>query len=190
MSLAVIEQPSEVFDGIADTLMARIDGITVGNYDEFNDVVGDAMVLIEFEQSAPATHSNDGRPGSRYRITLHGVVAKQRRRAPLEAVNLTNALQRIVVSKRDHRWGFSHLAIGSPENVSSAPSMFQDGRNGYEAWGVSFEQVIYVGEPLADPEATPLGEPGMPMIVWNANDPDDPRDIDNPDDYRPASCEL
>jgi hypothetical protein len=188
MSLAVIEQPSEVFDGITETLLARIAGITVGNYDEFNGVTGDAMVLIEFEQSSPAKHSNDGRPGSRYRITLHGVVAKHRRRAPLEAVNLTSALQRVVAAKAAHRWGFNHRAIGVPENVSSAPSMFAGGEHGYEAWGVSFEQVIYVGEPLADPEATPLGVPGMPMIVWNANDPDDPRNIDSTDDYRPVSC--
>lgn len=194
MSLAVIEQPSEVFDGIADTLMARIAGITIGNYDEFNGVTGDAMVLIEFEQSSPAKHSNDGRPGSRYRITLHGVVAKRRRRAPLEAVNLTNALQRVVSAKADHRWGFSHRAIAAPENVSSAPSMFAGGEHGYEAWGVSFEQVVYMGESLPDPEATPLGDNGTGMIVWNANDPaaadtpDDPVDTDNPDDYRPISC--
>ena len=65
--------------------------------------------------------------------------------------------------------------------------MFAGGEHGYEAWGVSFEQVVYMGEPLPDPEATPLGD-GMPLIVWNANDPDDPRNIDNPDDYRPISC--
>jgi len=182
----VIEQPSEVFDRIADALVARINGITVGNYDEFNGVTGDAEVLIEFERSAPANHSNDGRPGSRYRITLHGVVAKRRRRAPLEAVNLTSALQRVVVSKADHRWGISHRAISAPEDVSSAPSMFSGGEHGYEAWAVSFEQVIYLGPPFPDPEATKLGDNPTGMISWNASGDDGASN--DPNDYEPLDA--
>jgi len=182
MSLPVIEQPSEVFDQISGKLIERISGITVGNYDEFNGVVGDAMVLIEFERSAPANHSNDGRPGSRYRITLHGVVAKRRHRAPLEAVNLTSALQRVVTTKADHRWGISHLAISAPEEVSSAPSMFSGGEHGYEAWAVSFEQVIYLGPAAPDPEATKLGDNATGLIAWNASS-DGGDASDDPNDY-------
>lgn len=190
MSSAVIEQPSDVFDAIAATLQERIAGITIGNYDEFGGIVGDAMVLIEFEQASPVPGSNDGRPGDRHRITLHGLVARHRRRAPVEALNLASAISRVARDARYCRWGFSSKAIRAPENVASSPSVFMEGERGYDGWGVSFEQIVYLGDPAPDPEATPLGDPGMPMIVWNANDPDDPRDIDNPDDYRPASCEL
>ncbi len=79
MSYRALEQPSDLFDAIRDTLLDRVQAIRVGNYDEFGSAVvgGDGIngeVLIEFERATPTDRWPDGRYGYDYAITLHCVV--------------------------------------------------------------------------------------------------------------------
>ena len=96
-----LANPADLFFAIGDTLLELIPEVTVGNYDEFDKPVGDATVLIEFERTMPATRGTDGRYAHDLAITLHAVVARWRRWAPLEAVNLATVIERIV---DDNRW--------------------------------------------------------------------------------------
>jgi hypothetical protein len=165
-----MKQPSDYYDAISNSLTLRLaDGVTISSYADFGDVeLLDAMVLIEFEQSAGATRGHDGRYCHQYDITLHAVVGRQRQRAELEAINLSAAIERVV---DENLWGLLSTQIDNPENIKSAPSIFKAGSDGYEAWGVSFNQKIYLGASLLDDD---------PIVreVWVATMPEDADDID------------
>jgi hypothetical protein len=143
------KQPSDLYDAIATTLAVRLaDGVTISGYAEFGEtLVSDAMVLIEFEQTSPATRSHDGRYCHQYDITLHAVVGRQRKRAALESINLAASIERVTDG---NLWELPSQQIDRPENLRSGPSLFQVGSDGYEAWGVSFRQRIYLGPSLLD----------------------------------------
>lgn len=174
MPLKAIANPSELFFAIGDSIIAAGFGVDVGNYDDFDGTVRDATVLIEFEASAPATRRNDGRFAHDYRITLHGVVAKWRKHAVLEAMNLSALLERLVDV---NNWGISGQQCDPPRDVRSAPSMFQKGAEGYEAWGVTFSQCIYLGESLLEEDPVTVAGPFVAR-AWEV-------DINDASQYQP-----
>lgn len=164
-----LHNPSDFYDAISAEMIRRLDGISVDNYNQFGDkVIGDGMVLIEFERGDNAGRKNDGRIGHNYSITLHGVVGRHRHRADLEALNLSAAIERVVV---DNRWQLPWEQISEPSEISSAPSIFKHGADGYEAWGVSFNQTIYLGKRLA------AGDDPVKEIWATITPPADPDDI-------------
>jgi len=168
-----MKQPSDLYDAILNTLQQRLaDGVTVVSYADFGEVeLFDAMVLIEFEQSSSATRGHDGRFCHQYDITLHAVVGRHRQRAELEAINLSAAIERVI---DENLWGLPSTQIDLPENIKSAPSIFKAGSDGYDAWGVSFNQRIYLGASLLDDD---------PIVreVWVATLPKDADDINQYD---------
>lgn len=176
MSYRVLDKPSDLFDAIRDVLIDRLRGVQVDNYDEFGSLetgLGeiDGEVLIEFERSTPTDRWPDGRYGYEYSITLHCVVGRHRHRAALDAVNLSAAVQRVAT---DALWGLPFDQIKRPEQLRAEASFFKEGSNGYDAWGVSFNQRISLGPSLAeeDPITT-----AMPGIAWLSRNPDlDPAD--------------
>ena len=169
----MMQQPSDFYDAIRGTLESRLsDDVAVESYADFGEVeVVDAMVLIEFEKSEPATRGHDGRYCHQYDITLHAVVGRQRQRAELEAINLAAAIERVA---DENLWGLPYQQVDRPENISSAPSIFKTGSDGYEAWGVSFRQRIYLGASLLDDD---------PVVreVWMVTTP--PADADDESQY-------
>ena len=176
MSYRALEQPSDLFDAIRDTLLDRVQAIRVGNYDEFGSAVvgGDGIngeVLIEFERAMPTDRWPDGRYGYDYAITLHCVVGRHSHRAALEAVNLSAAVQRVAT---DALWGLPFDQIKRPEQLRAEPSFFKEGADGYDAWGVSFQQQISLGPSLAEEDPVTAGMPG---IAWLSRNPElDPND--------------
>ncbi|TOE71994.1 hypothetical protein CGJ36_22635 [Vibrio parahaemolyticus] len=171
--MVTLKQPSDLYDAIQAELESRLaDEVIVASYADFGDVqVVDAMVLIEFEQTSPATRGHDGRYCHQYDITLHAVVGRQRQRAELEAINLAAAIERVT---DENLWGLPYQQVDRPENIRSAPSMFKVGSDGYDAWGVSFRQRIYLGASLLDDD---------PVVreVWTVTTP--PADADDESQY-------
>lgn len=174
--MGMLEKPSDLYDAIEKGLEARLaQGITFDDYADFDDVkLVDAMVLIEFQESTSASRSHDGRYCHQYDITLHAVVGKRRRRAGIEVVNMSAAIERVA---DENRWGLPFKQIDAPENIRASPSFFKKGSDGYEAWGVSFRQRIYLGRSLLedDPEV---------REVWVATNPLDDND---PNQYEAIS---
>lgn len=167
-----LKQPSDFYDAISDSLETELNGVTMLSYAEFGDVdVSDAMVLIEFEEAHPCEASAEGRKGYDYQITLHAVVGRHRHRPELEAINLSAAIAQVV---EYNKWGIPGLQAGWPEKIRQAPSMFKKGADGYEAWGVSFSQKIYLGPSLLDDD---------PVVsdVWMTITP--PADADDVEQY-------
>lgn len=164
-----LEKPSDLFDAIAARLREAILDIAVGDYADFGArQIGKARtageILIEFERMPAIARGADGRYGHEFAVTLHCVVGRQRHRAPLEAVNLAAAVQRIVT---DNRWGLPPTQLEEPEALRAEPSFFQEGANGYEAWGVSFNQKLWLGPSLAEEDPVTVA---LPQIAWNAED--------------------
>ncbi|MEC8917765.1 MAG: hypothetical protein VX796_09115 [Pseudomonadota bacterium] len=170
--------PSDLFFAIGDALLAEIPEIAVGNYDEFDTPERDATVLIEFERTRPATRGNDGRYAHDFTITLHAVVGRWRRWAPLEAVNLATAVERVVDS---NRWGLpsNQCDPPDPETMHNSPSIFQTGKHGYEAWGVTFNQTIYLGESWAPEDPVTVAAP-LVAHAWQV-------DTSDPGNYQPLT---
>ncbi|MCK2185685.1 hypothetical protein [Halomonas getboli] len=169
MSSRTLNQPSDLFDAIRDRLLEEILNIDVDDYNEFGSrevgAAGQAgEILIEFERVPGLPRNHAGQFGFEAAITLHCVVGRQRHRAPLEAINLAAAVQRVAT---DCVWGLPPTQIEAPEGLRSEPSFFKDGAGGYEAWGVSFTQCFWIGPELVeeDPVTTAL-----PQIAWNIDD--------------------
>lgn len=174
MPLNRLDRVSDLFFAIGNAILKADIGVDVGNYDDFTGLVGDATVLIELEGTAPADRNNDGRIGHQVTVTLHGVVAKWREHAALEAANLATLLERLAT---DNRWGLPGRQCGLPQNLRSGPSMFQNGAEGYDAWAASFTQTVYIGNELeVDPVIT-----AMPLAAcsWQVTS------LDDPAQYRP-----
>lgn len=169
----MLNQPSDLYDAIQAGLENRLaQGVTVASYADFGEVeVVDAMVLIEFEQSSPATRGHDGRYCHQYDIVLHAVVGRHRRRAELEAINLSAAIERVV---DESIWGLPQQQVEAPENIRSGPSMFKAGSDGYEAWGVGFCQRIYLGPSLLEDD---------PIVQEVLITTTPPADADDPEQY-------
>ncbi|EMW3876299.1 hypothetical protein ABLT12_28595 [Pseudomonas aeruginosa] len=167
MSSRPLNQLSDLFFAIGDAVHAAGLGVSVANYEEFDGKVGDATVLIELERTTPATRHNDGRYVHDVSVTLHAVVARWRKYANLEAINLATALERLADC---NRWGFHGRQCNYPEDLHSGPSIFQRGAEGYDAWGVTFRQRLAIGE--VEPEPT-LNTAPLVAFTWRV-DPDDP----------------
>lgn len=143
-----LNQVSDLFFAIGDTIHEAQLGVDVANYDEWDGKVRDAVVLIEVERTAPALRQSDGRQSHSVKVALHAVVAGWRKFSALEAANLATVLERLANS---NRWGFHGLNCDIPQGLSSSPSMFQKGGEGYDAWAASFDQVITPGAPRYEP---------------------------------------
>lgn len=167
-----MNNPSDLHAAIEKTLKARLsDEVRVKSYADFEAVeLCEAQVLIEFESSDPAPRGNDGRYGHTYHLTIHGVIARSRKNAALEAVNMAAAIERVT---EDNLWGLAPVQIDFPQRIQAAPSLFKQGDNGFEAWGVSFSQTIYLGQPLLEMD---------PLIkqIWAVTTEDN---IDESDNY-------
>lgn len=170
MSFRPLNKVSDLFFAIGDAIHAAGFGVDVANYDDFDGKVGDAMVLIEIERTSPATKSNDGRHVHDVTVTLHAVVARWRKFSALEAANLATLLERLADT---NRWGFHGRQCQYPSDLHSGPSIFQKGRDGYDAWGCTFRQALAPGPDKLpeDPVMT-----GMPLVAesWRVTDMDDP----------------
>jgi hypothetical protein len=181
MSFRPLEQPSDLFDAIRAVLLERIRDIHVGNYDDFGAAEAGRAgtggeILIEFERTTPAERAPDGRYGYEYAITLHCVVGRHRHRAALEAVNLAAVVQRVAT---DALWGLPVDQIKRPEQLRAEPSFYKQGANGYDAWGVSFNQRITLGPSLAEEDPITVAMPG---IAWKV---DNDLDVDDEASYQP-----
>jgi hypothetical protein len=172
MSFRPLNNVGDLFFAIGDAIHAAGLGVSVGNYDEFDGTVSDAMVLIELERTSPADKNNDGRHVHNVTVTLHAVVARWRKFANLEALNLATLLERLA---DNNRWGFHGRQCQYPSDMHSGPSIFQKGHDGYEAWGCTFHQALAPG-PDKVPEDPMMGVPGMPLVAytWRVDDIDDP----------------
>jgi hypothetical protein len=166
-----LDRLSDLFFAVGDAIIALNLGVNVGNYNEFaGDVVGDGTILIEIEGTKRVARSNEGRTGHRVRVTLHAVVGGWREHANLEAANLASVLQDLV---DDTRWGLPGRQCSIPEEMSTGPSMYSEGRAGYEAWCVTFWQTIYLGPSLLeeDPVITALPKVAYSWQVPSVSDP-------------------
>lgn len=159
MSSRPLNQVSDLFFAIGDAIHAAGLGVNVSNYDDFDGLVGDAEVLIEFERTSPETISNDGRPVHRVTVTLHAVISRSRTFSSLEATNLATALERLATH---NRWGLPGRQCDYPEELRSGPSIFQRGADGYDAWGCTFKQKLSIG-PDRSPADPVLG--GTPQLI-------------------------
>lgn len=172
MSSRVLNKPSDLFFAIGDAILAADIGVQVGNYDDFDGKVTDATVLIEFERTAPAGRTNDGRKAHVVTVTLHAVVARWREHSTLEATNLAGVLADLA---KDNRWGLPGLQCGVPKDIYTSPSMFQGGESGYDAWGATFTQVIGIGPSLLeDPALGPGDNAPFVAYAWEVESVDDP----------------
>lgn len=178
MSSRVLNNVSDLFFAIGDAIHSAGFGVSVSNYDEFGGEIGDAEVLIELERTGPAVKLADGRYVHTVSVTLHGVVARWRKYASLEAMNLATALERLVDL---NRWGLPGRQCDLPEGMHCGPSIFQQGKGGYEAWGCSFTQRLAIGPDLT-PEDPVIG--GLPSVAWKVRDEGDQTDLDDPDQFK------
>lgn len=163
MSSRQLNSVSDLFFAIGDAIHAAGLGVAVSNYDDFSGEVGDAEVLIEIERTAPGIKQNDGRHVHQVSVTLHAVVARWRKFPALEAMNLATVLARLADS---NRWKLPGRQCDLPDRIHCGPSIFQKGRDGYEAWGCSFTQGLAIGPDLT-PEDPVIG--GFPLVAWRVD---------------------
>lgn len=171
MSFKTLNQVSDLFFAIGETIHAAGLGVDVANYDEWDGTVRHATVLIELERTTPGVKQNDGRYTHAVTVSLHAVVGRFRKHAALEAVNLATCLERLADC---NRWGFHGRNCEMPCEQRSGPSIFQRGTDGYDAWAVSFKQIVTPGEPPAE---ILLNSAPLVAFSWQVDD------LDNPENY-------
>lgn len=166
-----LNQVSDLFFAIGETIHAAGLGVDVANYESWDGTVTDAAVLIEIERTSPAVKQADGRYTHEVTVSLHAVVAGWRKFSALEAANLATCLERLADC---NRWGFHGHNCDHPKGLSSSPSMFQRGGEGYDAWAANFRQLLTPGEP---PVEVRINTAPLVAYSWRVDD------MDNPDNY-------
>lgn len=171
MPFKALNQVSDLFFAIGDAIHAAGLGVDVVNYDEWDGTVRHAAVLIEIERTTPGERQNDGRYTHAVTVSLHAVVARYRKHAALEAINLATCLERLT---DNNRWGFHGSNCEMPSEARSGPSMFQRGADGYDAWAATFKQIVTPGE---RPTEILINTAPLVAFSWQVDD------LDNPENY-------
>jgi hypothetical protein len=181
-----IEQPSKLYAAIIDyykTKLAAGDAadICVSGYQDFIPAKASSrQLLLEMSSAENVQMQNDGRIAQRFACTLYAVISKAQKDAGLQAMNLASAIaQRVHLNS----WGYSTKAVEHPMKIELEESFLIKGgdqHSGFEAWEITWQQVIKLGEPALPPDPDFPELIGDPLVkgIFLAVNPDDSNNID------------
>lgn len=166
-----IDSPSMLFASLLNVIKIAYPHLKVGGRRDFDGVVGPAWVLISIDGDRAGTRSSDGRRAHDFSLSLQTVVATQEMDATLSACNLASQLIDLII---ENRWGTTGQCE-LPSNIQGVPSTLTVGGQVYGGWTISFNQTLYLGQPLLD---DPTGVPRFARS-WEVTN------LDDPDQYTP-----
>jgi hypothetical protein len=151
--IKTIHQPSELYDAIVEYFSNALSqgdspDVEVCGYQDFTPAkAANRQILLEMGEGENADMQNDGRIAQQFDLTLYAVICKAQKDAGLQAMNLASAL-----AKRIHlnTWGWSSKAVNHPMKVQFRESFLirsGDQHAGFEAWEISWQQNIMLGDP-------------------------------------------
>ncbi|WP_017906187.1 hypothetical protein [Pseudomonas asplenii] len=167
----LIDSPAMLFSCIKNVIKAAYPQLRVGTRRDFDGVVVPAWVLIGIDGDSAGVRAGDGRRAHDFSLSLQTVVSTQEMDATLSACNLASQLIDLVI---DNRWG----AVGQcelPTAIQGAPSTLVVADQVYGGWTITFNQTLYLGQPLLD---DPTGIPRFARS-WEVTN------LDDPDQYTP-----
>jgi hypothetical protein len=190
--IKLIQQPSQLYDAIIDYFKTKLSAgdspdISVDDYQNFMPRDASArQLLLEISSAENTTLQNDGRIAQEFACTLYAVISKAQNDAGLQAMNLASAIARRV---HLNSWGYSTKAVEYPMKIELSESFLIKGGDqhaGFEAWEITWQQVIKLGEPALPPDPDYpelIGDPLVTGIFLAVN----PVDSNNIDQYKDIS---
>lgn len=135
---------TQVFQAILDTHKTAFSG-RVGNIDAWRagvdpEGIDTPALLLEVEDGREwdgANQPHDGKTALNLRWTMHCLLSLQTDSVETEIIEFASEVFRLV---RRNKWGIKRIQI--PQNIEMMPGQFEPGKNGYECWDVTWEQVM------------------------------------------------
>jgi hypothetical protein len=150
-----------------NTLKEYHDAILAAVREEFGDVlrtvdgyapervedVKTPALLLDLESWSPGEDTGDGKTALRCTVTAHCILSFQTEGVHLEVREFGARVHQLV---RGNRWGLGGDVEPPGEAIDGAPGFFKPGKDGYDSWCVTWEQVIYLGQSAWAGTATPI----------------------------------
>jgi len=118
--------------------------------------------LLELESMEEGDDIGDGRIPVACSFTVHCILGVGTPNISLQVRLFAAQVLKLV---RRNKWGLGKGA-SLVEQVSAGPGEFNQGKNGYESWYVTWDQTVYVGDSVWDGAALPK------LTIFSAPAPD------------------
>ncbi|MBJ7536644.1 hypothetical protein [Marinomonas transparens] len=159
---------TDVHEAIIDALKTRFPSVTIEGYDASKDLAALApAALLEVEALSKTADSGDGRYPVQARFSVHCAVGADVENRQLALMEFAVALSQFV--SESGIWVVGSL-LEKPFYIDAYPTNFRnEALLDQNAWTVSWEQKLYLGESTWQAEA----ERGGIRVALNPNDEDD-----------------
>lgn len=145
MSVSLTGLHNAIKDSLATHFAGRVETVEVYRAG-LTDPINTPAVLLEMEDGSDDVDLGDDRTPLRCRFTAHCILSFQTQNVEMEVREF--AVEALSLVRRN-RWGLGD-DIDLPEQVEIGPGQFKPGKDGFESWYVSWEQVVYLGESVWD----------------------------------------
>lgn len=141
---------AEQHDAILATLSGAMPELTTVAAYAPGEQIDTPAVLLELEVIEEDVAEDDGtdRVPLRCTWTLHCILST---RTPNVHREIRSMAAHVLGLIRRQRWG--GLPVRPPEQIEGGPGGISEGPHGFEAWYVTWEQMLYLGDDIWDGEA-------------------------------------
>lgn len=133
---------------------------TVEDY-RISDTLKTPAILIEMESMSVGTLNGEGKTPLNLNMALHCILGHSTENIELEvrdfAAQVLNLMRNQYLEMPD--------IVDAPQNLQAQPGELKPGKGGFDSFVVTYEQVLYVGEPAFDLSGVPAVE-----ISFSVND--------------------
>nr|VFK50894.1 MAG: hypothetical protein BECKTC1821D_GA0114238_11232 [Candidatus Kentron sp. TC] len=148
-----MKELDDFHNAVLDGVRAHFDGKlkTVTMYDMGNtEPIETQAALLVMESGGRGEDLGDGRFPLRCLITLHCILGFKTEKLALKLRKFATSVIRLV---DQNRWGMID-AVDLPDIGQDAigPGEFRPGQEGYDRWYATWEQTVYLGKGVWDPE--------------------------------------
>lgn len=128
----------------------------------FDKKIKTPAVRLTFAGIDEGEDKGDDRDPVRFTITAYCVLSNQTEKVERQILSFGTDLFRLV---RKNTWKLGDIAE-RPENITGFPAYFNPEKEGFESYGIRWEQTFYLGESCWKDEGT------LPLFVWWGKSPD------------------
>jgi len=138
-------EPSHIKQAIINTLTHSLtDNIAVGDFAEFeSNEVKNVHAFLQITKLTPDGVNGLGQQQSRAQMSIHCLACRNVEKAAEVVIDLAAGITSIL---HGQLWGLTDAE--PPQNIDADEGMYQTGRDGYDGWEVTFDQLFYLTDSI------------------------------------------